>query len=83
MKELVCIANIETGEVLRIDRDKAFEEFVWKKDSNWLFTNKKVYKQCVDSLKPDGNIPKPSFKKYDDEGVGKWNNAKQSQYYYK
>lgn len=68
MKELVCIANIETGEVLRIDKERAFKDFIWQKDSDWLFTSKQVYKQYIDSLKPGSRTPKPMFKRYDDEG---------------
>ena len=41
----VCIANIETGEVLRIPSHIAYTAFVNQKDSKWYFTHKKIYKQ--------------------------------------
>jgi len=57
---LVCIANIKTGEVLRIRQSMA-DEFVQKKDTNWAYTTKQIYKQYINSLRPGSNIPASKF----------------------
>lgn len=59
--QLVCIANIETGEVLRISYLKAQTAFLEKKDSTWKLTTKSVYKQYVESKVPNSKIPAPVF----------------------
>jgi len=58
---LVCIANIQTNEVLRIPYNKAMDEFVMKKDSMWKFTTKKIYQRYVDSKVEGSKITAPVF----------------------
>jgi len=67
-ESLVCIANVESGEVIRIPREVAFLEYIYKKDSRWFFTHKTIYKQYLDSLKPGSDVPRPVFVKTDKEG---------------
>ena len=78
-KRLVCIANTKTSEVLRVPYKKALEfmfkeeNYVDKKgkektrtvprNEGWEFTNKRVYKQYIDSQL--GIIPPPTFTYFD------------------
>lgn len=59
--KLVCIANVKTGEVIRIAYEKAILEFLTKKNSEWRFTYKKIYKQYIESKAPESKIPSPVF----------------------
>ena len=65
---LVCIANVVTGEVLRIPSKEAYTEFTSKQETEWYYTTKQIYKQYVDSKKPESKIPAPLFiKEVEDE----------------
>ena len=57
---LVCIANVETNEVLRILYSDAVT-FLSKEKSLWRFTEKRIYKQYIDSKLEGSNIPAPVF----------------------
>jgi len=56
--QLVCIANIQTGNVLRISKNKAYKKvskfnISSKKQGNkWLYTSKEVYKRFKKGLAP-------------------------------
>lgn len=65
---LVCIANISTGEVLRITFTKAIDEFVQPYPNTWYFTTKSIYKKYIDSKKPRQEWLAPKFYKEDEEG---------------
>lgn len=57
---LVCIANIKTEEVLRIPYSEAVK-FLSQNKSDWKFTEKRIYKQYIDSKLEGNNIPAPKF----------------------
>ena len=59
-KNLVCIANIDTNEVLRLQYEDSFE-FLYNGKNNWFFTTKTIYRHYKEGLKP-------SFKIFDKGG---------------
>lgn len=65
---LVCIANISTGEVLRIDQNIAYFDFIKQYPNTWYFTSKSVYKRYIDSKKPGLEGLAPKFYKENEEG---------------
>lgn len=65
---LVCIANIESNEVLRITMEQAIQ-FLQKSKSPWYFCEKRVYKQFIESKLGDGSVPAPEFQRVNKDGV--------------
>ena len=59
-KNLVCIANINTCEVLRIQYEDSFE-YLFNGKNEWFFTTKTVYRHYKEGLKPQ-------FKMFDEDG---------------
>lgn len=59
-KNLICIANIDTNEVLRLQYEDSFE-FLYNGKNNWFFTTKTIYRHYKEGLKP-------LFKIFDKDG---------------
>ena len=54
--KLICIKNANTGQIIRVSKIDAVNEYhIDKRESDWTFTSKGAYKKYLNSLRPKFN----------------------------